>query len=330
LVLPVAASAYTILMRSGRRIEIPASFIVTRTTLTYEAAPGINVTLQLSSIDIAATERLNKEPGGSLLRRALERQERPASPENSSSIAPLTSAARARRTITNRDLEAVRRAREQSEEAYERRRVELGLPSLEEARKRNEEEASRLVERSRRSEEEEAQAETYWRARATELRTEFAVVDAQLDYLRNQLGQFRRPLLTGAYTIVTGVQPFVAFRPRGPLFTRPVNNFGVGAQAVGVVGFGGGSTRGMAVINPANPATNTFGRRPVFSTPRVFAPRAGLLGASYPAYDNSYDWTLMFARLHELESVRAGLDARWRLLEDEARRAGAQPGWLRP
>src|SRR2546423_14739733 len=64
------AAAYTIVMRGGRRIEAPAHFVLTPTALTYEAAPGLNVTLPLAEIDIAATERANNEPPGSLLRRA--------------------------------------------------------------------------------------------------------------------------------------------------------------------------------------------------------------------------------------------------------------------
>jgi hypothetical protein len=334
--MPVAASAYTLVMRSGRHVEIPESFIVTRTTLTYEATPGINVMLQLSTIDITATERLNKEASGSLLRRVREQLERPVSRENSPAVAaPPHTSSRARRTITNRDLEAVRRVRQQSEEAYERRAQELGLPSLEEVRRRNEEETQRLSERSRRSEEEEAQAETYWRTRATELRTEFAVVDAQLNYLRNRLARSPRSLFTNSYTVVTGVRPFFPFRGRLPAprqFPRPVNSFGLGgtgAQAVGVIGFGGGSTRGQVLVNVANPWTNTLSRQTVFSTPRVFGPSLGLYAASYPFYDSAYE-SVLLTRLHELEAVRAGLEARWRLLEDEARRAGALPGWLRP
>src|SRR6476619_549768 len=63
------ASAYTIVMRGGKRVEIPAKFQVTATTLTYEAGPDIQITLQLAAIDIAATEKANNEPAGSLLRR---------------------------------------------------------------------------------------------------------------------------------------------------------------------------------------------------------------------------------------------------------------------
>jgi hypothetical protein len=331
LLLPVAASAYTVVMRSGRRVEIPDNFIVTRTTLTYEAAPGINVTLQLSTIDIAATERVNNEAIGSLLNRAVSHTP-PASRENARAARAATSSppattARTRRTITNRDLESSRRAREAGEEAYERRRIELGLPSLEEVRRRNEEEAQRLSEQSRRSLEEQAQAETYWRERATGLRTEFAVVDAQLSYLRNRLAQ--RPgtsLLAGSsYTVVAGAVPFFPNGPRA--FPHTVNSFGVasvGPQVVGSFGFG------RVQVNVGGHAGNSFGRHTVFYGPRLFVPPFGGYAASYPYYDASYDRTALFARLHELESVRAGLEARWRLLEDEARRAGAPPGWLRP
>ena len=106
---------------------------------------------------------------------------------------------RARRTITNRDLEALRRARMESEEAYERRRIALGLPSLEDARRRSLEETRKLTEQSRSRDEEEAQSEIYWRTRATELRTETAVVDAEIKYLRNQLARSQRPLTIGSY-----------------------------------------------------------------------------------------------------------------------------------
>jgi len=39
--LAVTANAYTVVMRGGRRIEIPSRFVVTASTLTYEAAPGV-------------------------------------------------------------------------------------------------------------------------------------------------------------------------------------------------------------------------------------------------------------------------------------------------
>ncbi|HJX91038.1 MAG TPA: hypothetical protein VJ372_11110 [Pyrinomonadaceae bacterium] len=37
----------------------------------------------------------------------------------------------------------------------------------------------------------------------------------------------------------------------------------------------------------------------------------------------------LLSELDQLLAQRAGLQARWRDLEDEARRSGAYPGWLR-
>src|SRR5438552_1240657 len=51
LLVSVAASAYTLVTRSGRRIQIPAQFTINANALTYEVAPGITVTLQLAAID---------------------------------------------------------------------------------------------------------------------------------------------------------------------------------------------------------------------------------------------------------------------------------------
>jgi len=120
-----SASAYTIVMRDGRKVEIPDRFTVTNSTLTYEAADDIQVTIQLNTVDIAATERANGETKGAFMLRAGAAQ--PV-------VAPGPQRARAARSITNADLETYRRARVEGEQAYERTRKELGLPSKEERR----------------------------------------------------------------------------------------------------------------------------------------------------------------------------------------------------
>src|SRR5438128_11700054 len=68
LALSIAASAYTLVFRDGRRIEVPADFTLTSTTLTYEVAPGFSRTVQLILLDVAATERANKELPGSFFK----------------------------------------------------------------------------------------------------------------------------------------------------------------------------------------------------------------------------------------------------------------------
>ena len=158
LLVSVMASAYTIVMRGGKRVEIPAHFTVTGTTLSYEVSSGINVTLQMAAIDIPATERANNEPPGSLLKRA------------NPNLAPQVPTTAKPRIVTNRDLEGYARARRESEAAYERRRIELGLPSLEESRRRAERDEAALEEIVARRRQEES--ENYRREREAELQAE--------------------------------------------------------------------------------------------------------------------------------------------------------------
>lgn len=325
--LPVTACAYTIVMRGGRRIEIPSTFIVTSKTLTYEAAPGINITLMMTGVDIAATERANNEPAGSLLRRA----QRPApAPTTSATTQPT----QARRTLTNKDLEASQRARLESEAAYERRRIELGLPSLDEVRRRNAEEAERAREQLQQSEREEAQAEGYWRDRANALRSELAALDAEINYLRARLAE-GDDFVTAPFTSVTTVIPSFSSRPFGrfpqpvltgnPGFIHAANS---GLQVSGQLGFGNGAPRSQVRLRAG------FGG-PLVAPPLVVGqgifvpPLAAYSAGPFQSYYPSYERAALTARLREIEATRAGLQARWRLLEDEARRSGALPGWLR-
>ena len=331
--LPVTACAYTVVMRGGRRIEIPPTFIVTSKTLTYEAAPGINITLMMTGIDIAATERANNEPAGSLLRRA--QGIRPDAP--ATALSTNGAARQSRRTLTNKDLEASRRAREESEAAYERRRIELGLPSLDEARRRNAEEAERAREQLRQNEREEVEAEGYWRGRASALRSEIAALDAEINYLRGRLAE-EPDYITTPFTSVTTVVP--TFRSRSfhrfplpvltghPGFIHAANS---GLQVTGRIGFGGGLTRSRVLLNARSGVGNLIAP-PVIIGQGVFVPplTAYSVGPFSDYYYPSYERAALIARLREIEATRAGLQARWRLLEDEARRAGALPGWLRP
>ncbi|HEV7842504.1 MAG TPA: hypothetical protein VGO69_02350, partial [Pyrinomonadaceae bacterium] len=213
LLLPIAVCAYTVVLRSGRSLEIPANFTVTKLTLTYQTAPGINITLLMASVDIEATERANNEPAGALLRRAQPPQQQ----QQATIHAANTRARPSRRELTARDIEAARRARVKSEQAYERRRVELNLPSLEDSRRNTEEETKRLAETARQIRLEEAQAESYWRARAGQLRTEMAALDAQINYVRARLAEIPENVGVGAYGFITGSAPFF---PRQRVVTR--------------------------------------------------------------------------------------------------------------
>src|SRR5215208_4130046 len=168
-----AVSAYTVVMRDGRRVEIPNEFTVTNSTLTYEVSNGFQVTIQLNTVDIAATERANGEPTGSLLKKA-------AAPEVGPKPQPQT---RAGRSITNHDLEVYRKARVENELAYEKQRKELGLPSAEERRREVAAIEDRTLEQVRSM---RAQEEAYWRSRADAFRAEMSVDQAQVESLRQR------------------------------------------------------------------------------------------------------------------------------------------------
>lgn len=158
-------NAYTIVMRDGRKVEIPNEFTVTNTTLTYETAPGIQVTIQLAAVDIAATERVNGQaPGNFLAAGAKPQAPAPVQAQR------LT----ATRSITNKDLEGYRRARLDSE----RERADLGLPSIEDRRREVEDIDERTQEQIRemRSREEL----DFWRNRAMTLETEMAATQEQM------------------------------------------------------------------------------------------------------------------------------------------------------
>ena len=167
-------NAYTIVMRDGRRVEIPNEFTVTNSTLTYDVGNGIQVTLQLNTVDIGATERANGEAQGSFWRKATA----PKTPVESATQTRRTTAGR---SITNNDLEKYRRARVESENEYESRRQELGLPSMEERRREVAAIEDRTLEQVRNM---RAQEEAYWRSRAEALRAEAAVNEARMGALR--------------------------------------------------------------------------------------------------------------------------------------------------
>jgi len=156
----VSASAYTIVMRDGRKVQIPDRFTVTSSTLTYEAGDDIQVTIQLNTVDIAATERANGEAKGAFLLRANAAQpaDEPAAPVQRT---------RAARSITNADLETYRRARLAGEQDYERNRKELGLPSMAERRAEAAAIQERTLEQVRNMrKQQELDQEAYWRNRA--------------------------------------------------------------------------------------------------------------------------------------------------------------------
>ena len=307
IVLANAAMAYTVVFRDGHKLEVPPVFIVTTTTLTYEAAPGINRTVQLILIDVAATERANNEAPGGFFKHS-ERTTLLASPP------ALTR--HAKQTLTNLDLEPIRQRRIASEQKYEKRRIELGLPSIEETRRRQALEEESTLDLARRRAAAEANDRAYWRSRAASLRNEIVTVDAEINYLRAGLGSVRQvAFITQGF--VTAAVPFGPFVGRSTMTQPGAGRLGTQAMPTGA------SQRltnsGAVALRPSRPSRG-FG-----------FPRSGF-GAAFPILpfvytDNSYDLNV---RLNDLLQRRAGLDALWRELESEARIAKVPQIWLAP
>jgi hypothetical protein len=308
-----AANAYTLVMRDGRRVEIPNEFTVTNSTLTYEAGTGFQITIQLSTVDIAATERANGEPSGSLLQKGSAPAPVPQTRQRRQS---------ANRSITNKDLEGYRQARIQSEIAYEKRRKELGLPTAEQQRI----ESAAIVDRTHQQllgmKAEDKDAEEYWRGRASNLRSEMASVDAQIGYVRGRLAELPENNSYGGFSTVMpygGVFPQYGTFP----FQNTWRSYPYGITTITKTG-------PHAFYGRVYPRANPF----AFSLARGINrynswPYGSVLAQPYQSYDASWERAELIGKLNDLEMQRAGLRSRWRDLEEEARRAGAYPGWLR-
>ena len=234
-------SAYTVVMRDGRRVEIPNDFAVTNSTLTYDVSNGIQITIQLNTVDISATERLNGETPGALMRKAAEPQP-PVEP------VPQTRP-NAERTITNADLEKYRNARVESEN----QRKELGLPSIEDRQLETAAIEDRTLEQVRTM---RAQEEAYWRSRAEAFRAQAAATEAQMGTSRQAFDQTPPSYSFGG---------FPAF---GPFETA---GFGItGGRFNRFRGFSPSPFDGFLAtpITPF-PSFRNQGRRPIFTVPRV-------------------------------------------------------------
>lgn len=182
--LPVAANAYTLVLRSGRHVTVPDDFKVTPSAVIYEATPGFSVTVWLTNVDVAATERANAEPAGSFAKRIKQEPGGRAAARAQGAVKAERRAGP--KVVTNRDLEPSRLRREAQEEEYERTRRERGMPSKQELQRRTEEQDRRLHESALQIQAEQAELES--------VRSELVNVRRDL----NELGS-RPSQQTGAY-----------------------------------------------------------------------------------------------------------------------------------
>lgn len=224
----------------------------------------------------------------------------------------------ARKTITNFDLEKYRQKREKAEADYRENYKKLGMPSPEELEQREEENRVKREDLSQRLANERLQTAGYYAEQANELRAEIIDVNAQINYLRNLIGNL--PVQNSIF--VSPEQVFaVAVAPYGRgIGNRPRNRAITQAPNV------------QAARNAAAAMPNPYVGTPLYRTGiKARIPANRVRGGRYfggyspSAVDNgSYEREELISRLRSLEQARAGLMAQWNLLAEKARQAGAK------
>lgn len=254
-----------------------------------------------------------------------------------------------KKTVTNADLEKFKQKRLEAETEYEREAQKGNLPSREELEKREQERQKFLSEFSKQAEARQTQTENYWKSQAYVLRTEIASVEAEINYVRSRIGEIPEPqtyyavgYLPYSFNNFGGVGfPQFPARRNSKSITAGGRHFGVGNQTQVVLSSGQGQnvvrqTGSIAVSAESLQTPRVSLNAGVFPTNNFNAPRTNLNfgGVPYTAGILAVPFTLpteqnltreeLLWRLRSLEQTRAGLYARYDVLQDEARRAGVK------
>ena len=200
------------------------------------------------------------------------------------------------KTVTNGDLETFRQKRLKAEKDYRENYEKLGFPSPEESERQSEQSKRELAELSRRIEAENAQNESFYQSQANNLLTQIAAVDAQIAYLRGEANR----LPNQNYIYSFGYAPYF-YRNRqavDPNYIQPLPNL----------------ANYQILINQYPYRNNR--RPPIYNRRYYVAPTI--------IDNNLYERNDVVSQLRFLEQQRAGLLAQWRILEEEAHRAGVR------
>jgi hypothetical protein len=241
--------------------------------------------------------------------------------------------AKSEKAVTNADLEKYRHERLKNDPDDERERARLGLPSRAEQERElgvRRRELSRIANRIRAQ---QTQAANYWQARAFELTTEIAAVEAEINYLRPRVGDYFASSPQIYYS--GGYSPLYGNCCHGGYQRKTVVS---GGQIGGSIVFGnnprvringqfGQTTVQQNVVSSASVIRDI---KPVMSQPHVrhgghfpYTPIFLPVPYVYPTAENLTRAELL-ARLQLLEQTRAGLYARFAVLVEAAHQAGVK------
>jgi hypothetical protein len=218
-----------------------------------------------------------------------------------------------KKNVTNFDLEKFRQQRLKSEADYDAKVVRGELPTRRELAEREQNREKNLAARAARAAVEAAQNENYYQSQASVLRGQIADIEAQIAVVANQISAIPAPQVY--YSV--GYLPYF-------------NN----------CCFGGGFPVGANLQQPAAPIAVVEPPRQaraairVQINPQVFTPNFNFGGIPYQQGILTVPFTLptaanltreeLLSRLRTLQQIRAGLAARFDLLQDEARRNGVK------
>ncbi len=206
------------------------------------------------------------------------------------------------KTVTNSDLENFRQKRLKAERDYRENYEKLGFPSPAELERQNAESKRELAKLARRIEAENTQTENYYKSRANNLLTEIAAVDAQIAYLRGEVS--RPPNRNYIYSFDYYAPYFYRRRQTvDPNYIQPLPNL----------------ANNQILINQYpyrnNPRASIYNQRQYY--PRSY-------NLPIVIDDNSNGRSNVVSQLRYLEQQRARLFAEWRILEEEAHKAGVK------
>jgi hypothetical protein len=214
----------------------------------------------------------------------------------------------AAKTITNADLNRFKNERVKNDPDDERERQRLGLPSPAEQERRRENEKLALNNIAVKFRREQAQKENYWQAQAYPIQVELFAVEAEINYLRARINEFNST--RNGYSI--GYSPFFSELNYGYNQSIVANQIGIGGSFI----FGNESRASIGIrrqtIESIGGGTNnsSYGN--------------GFYGGRILVFNNYQNWTRqnLISRLYAIEQTRAGLIARFTVIEDAARRDG--------
>jgi hypothetical protein len=231
------------------------------------------------------------------------------------------------KTITNADLEKYRLERLKNDPDDERERQRRNLPSRAEEEQARQLRAAETNEIANRIRVREADAQNYWQEQAFPLRAEIAAVEAEINYVRARLGEIAPPQTFYA----VGYNPYYGncCSYGGSTYRNSVTTVGIGGSiAIGrksQISLGAGVSRrvykqsGQLINQPYGIGQNNFLRR----RPRSFVNGVFVAPFVLPTQQNLTREELL-SSLRELEQARAGLYARFAVLEEAAHQGGVK------